>query len=250
MTIKEIGSKEKPLSWTDFEDYMRKDADVYNENRQKERNGATGHFSRWIYRGQTNADWFLETTLERYLVEEFGRTTEKYDLKKYYSYLSAIVPSINSLTKYKFKEFNPWDISLEENSSLPHYELLCYARHHGFPSPLLDWSMSYYVAAFFAFRGTKPGQNPAIYAYQCWAGKGRSRRTDLPFIDVKGPYVETHPRHHKQQSQYTVCASKEWFKDNAKILLRKHDEAVSGEQIKKFILNFAEKKSVLEKLFS
>jgi hypothetical protein len=33
----------------------------------------------------------------------------------------------------------------------PGYEYMAYLRHHGFPSPLLDWTRSPYIAAYFAF---------------------------------------------------------------------------------------------------
>jgi hypothetical protein len=34
---------------------------------------------------------------------------------------------------------------------LPCYPYLAYLRHHGFPSPLLDWTESASVAAYFAY---------------------------------------------------------------------------------------------------
>ena len=48
------------------------------------------------------------------------------------------------------------------------YRYMAYLRHFGFPSPLLDWSRSPFVAAFFAFRDDPPGKKPdkrSVFAY-------------------------------------------------------------------------------------
>jgi len=46
----------------------------------------------------------------------------------------------------------------------PAYSYLAHLRHNGFPSPLLDWTQSPYVAAYFAFARPQ-GEQVALYVY-------------------------------------------------------------------------------------
>lgn len=84
---------------------------------------------------------------------------------------------------------------------------MAYLRHHGFPSPLLDWTRSPYIAAFFAFRhqATTPPKRASIFAY-CEEPQGtKSWSSGAPRIFRVGPHVRTARRHHLQQGEYTMC---------------------------------------------
>lgn len=90
---------------------------------------------------------------------------------------------------------------------------MAYLRHHGFPSPLLDWTQSPYVAAFFAVRfstGVNRQQedadaDAAISYYQEYWDGGKGWGEDEPHIIGLGPNIVTTPRHFRHQSRYTIC---------------------------------------------
>jgi len=163
--------------------------------------------SNFLYRGQQDAIWALETTLER-------RFAQQLTLDQYYHLVVAAKPPIETFTKQHwdlpdFQKLIEWatDYDKVHLEPLPGYDYLIYLRHHGFPSPLLDWTASPYVAAFFAFAGATTAKSAAIYAYVKHTGHEKCDSSGSPTIFCPGPYVRSHSRHFLQQTAYTVCAS-------------------------------------------
>lgn len=248
--IEIVGSEAEPITWEGFKAAVQEDIKAYKDAVRSD----TGYHSEWIYRGQSNSKWLLETSLERYLRDELGEDSKKYLMSDYYQKLSAIIPAVNSLTAHKFERFSP---DIQEYSHArpippPQYALMCFVRHHGFPSPLLDWSRSYYVAAFFAFSGAKQGENVSVYAYKQWNGPPDSWAAATARIEELGSYVQTHPRHYAQQSNYTVCRSKD--EESGNVFFRNHEDAlgcgIREQKMKKFILSAREREKALEELYA
>jgi hypothetical protein len=82
---------------------------------------------------------------------------------------------------------------------------MAYLRHHGFPSPLLDWTRSPHVAAYFAFRNGTEDVYKKVSIYVLGEAPFRLGGNNMPVIYRLGPYVGTHRRHFLQQSEYTMC---------------------------------------------
>ena len=243
-------------SWEDLKEKLRM---IKIEREALAKQPEITHVSKLLYRGQSDEKWPLSTTLERESGEEIG-------LLDYHGIISRIKPRIESATGKEWaipsrSEYSSWIKGIDRagfllKDELPAYEYMAYLRHNGFPSPLLDWTKSFLIAAFFAFRRAKKNNNNvAIFAYGEHGGKGKMHSGNSPLISTLHPYIRTHNRHYLQQSRYTVCTREN---DDDQYFFAKHEEGISAgnrygqnqDVIWKFVIPSNEWKKVYEELQS
>ncbi len=129
----------------------------------------------YIFRGQANADWGLQSSLERVV----GEAWSKVNAKKFEDY---------SLRQFKSK-FHLYD----RENVLPDSKLawLSIMQHYGVPTRLVDFTESPYVAMYFALESYSPhGKNDfAIYAIDYTATMDRSlaeiKKRDNTFTETR-----------------------------------------------------------------
>jgi hypothetical protein len=133
-------------TWEEFEKQLQ---DLRRE-RDESRDSPN---SSLLFRGQEDSCWLLKTTLDR--------KRERMLFSDYYRVISRIQPQIETLTESEWpipdypkveqttKEYDSFNLQLW-GGKCPGYAYMAYLRHHGFPSPLLDWTRSPYVAGYFA----------------------------------------------------------------------------------------------------
>jgi hypothetical protein len=192
-------------TWTSFERIIK---NLLNERQQHSIEGL-GPFS--IFRGQPNADWPLETTLERF-------TERNLDMLTYYVMIKRLEYRIKTFTGRSwdlptYDEYAKWLRDAKFFDTLPALEYMAYLRHYGFPSPLLDWSYSPYVATYFAFRDiASTAKKVAIFVWYKYIIHEPLSSLDQPRIFQLDWDLQTDRRHYLQQSVYTICCSlgKNW----------------------------------------
>lgn len=191
-------------SWDRFDEALKRVRREYGLYRRELPDGQVFERTvRILFRGQADHRWKLETTLER-------RTSAEYDVGKY---LQTACRAVNELESFTGAKWNvpPWPVVEKEIADksdtftvhLPAYDYLVYVRHHGYPSPLLDWTESPYIAAYFAYLNARQG-NPAVYCYIERPQLVKGGSGGSPMISLKGPYVSTHKRHFAQKAWYTL----------------------------------------------
>lgn len=230
-------------NWEQFEEKTR---EVYQRTR-KLKDDRTTYVSPLLFRGQHDEKWKLESTLDR--------IKAKTHVKEYYKIIRSVKSPIESFTS------NYWplpnlDIEIKEfyenenhRPSMEYYQFMTHLRHHGFPSPLLDWTRSPYIAAFFAFNEAKK-QDLAIFMYNEYVGHCKIWDPIEARLLTMGPNVTTHKRHHLQQSEYTFCIKKD---KKEQLYYASHEEVFEMENehqdlLVKFVIPFSQKSIFLSKL--
>jgi len=183
------------MTWKEFKAYIDPITPKTVRFHAVDANGA----SPVLFRGHADSRWGLKTTLERFGHAEFPLL----------SYLRACSSARRFASNHLPAEI-PFDEHCEcgyeqSTTHFPNYEYLGFLRHHGFPSPLLDWTASPYVAAFFAFRSILPEVTTArIYLYRSHTSHGKMHSRTDPGLFIQGPFATIHERHAAQQCWYTI----------------------------------------------
>ena len=196
-------------NWEKFEEEWKR---LQKEREDRQRLPGRRKFP-LLFRGQENSCWGLTTTLERcgHKGMPFGKYYESIHRAKYevetFTEGNWEIPEWSELEKM-MESYEPFAaFTAQDNKTWGQaYRYMVYLRHHGFPSPLLDWTHLPYVAAFFAFwkRPNKADGKVSIYVY-CESPKGLKVADSSGQINVHKPYVRTHRRHVIQQCEYTLC---------------------------------------------
>src|SRR5216683_5459105 len=220
-----------------------------------------------LFRGQSNSKWLLHTTLERWV----DRTSRKGPLimpvEDYYNIISSVRPEIETFTGTnwiippQYRAITKEMDQLAQNYDMvslgltfgttPGYEYMAYLRHHGFPSPLLDWTRSPYIAAYFAFSKIVDDEE-SVSIYMLSEGEFTSGSSNSGRIYRLGPNVKVHRRHVLQQSEYTMAL---YFTDDTGWWIIGHDDVLVisdsiGEtpwnfKLTKFVIPSGERTKVL-----
>ncbi|MEN7527706.1 MULTISPECIES: FRG domain-containing protein [unclassified Cupriavidus] len=194
--------------WSQFHQALAK-----LESIDREADTAALGSTKWLFRGHADSEWPIISTLER-----FNPSIDT--LEEYYAYAYRPRYGIESATGQQWNIRPPHEFAEEFgqaavvltgfNTQPDEYAYLVYLRHHGFPSPLLDWTRSPYVAAFFAYSRAyeQRQERVAVFAYLEATGRGKATSPASPTIYSFGPYTRTAPRHYIQQAEYTLCLRK------------------------------------------
>jgi len=194
-------------SWAEFRPLIQNIRDRYGAKTLHNSDGAPiSKENQILFRGQSNSEWELKTTLER-------ATSRRFDVFGYWVTVNHCVNELESLTSQRwnlksFPEVRGEILAAQNTMILPMscYDYLVYLRHHGFPSPLLDWTESPNIAAYFAYcERVKDADRVVVYAFIETPEGYKTAHGDDAMIKLLGPHVTTHVRHFAQKGWYTIA---------------------------------------------
>ncbi len=126
-----------------------------------------------IYRGHANPDWRLSSLWERRLANENLNLSHDVEVesefrdgyRNFYSRRLHRGTSYDQLRIEELSQFKRWAAAMPEiplAKSDPDVDWWTFGRHYGLKTPLLDWSWSPFIAAFWAFADRMTRENPHL----------------------------------------------------------------------------------------
>jgi hypothetical protein len=190
-----------------------------------------------VYRGQSDSSWKLQTTLHR--------TKLITSLDALSDYFEKVLPSVQ-------ESVEAWDGKARDlKNDIEMGQFVAFLQHHGYPTPLLDWTESPYIAAYFAHSNIDPFnvENESISIYSFNEVKWLKDYEQIhDYTSKKSHVTSLRPSfrgNHKQMLQqglfmYTNCS------DPEKHIL--DFEKFKGEYLNKYNLPVSERPKIMRDL--
>lgn len=146
-------------------------------------------FSNYIWRGQTYANWLLEPSLDRII--------KKNNITNGAKARTAHIEGFKFATRGRRGE----NACLYESED----DWWALGQHHGLATPLLDWTISPYVALFFAFIEESDADDPrAVWSLsQTSVKKANEKIKDKDIISLIKPFSNENSRLVNQGGLFT-----------------------------------------------
>lgn len=188
---------------------------------------------RFIYRGQSNSQWPLRTAFHRS------------PLKNLVHYRQKLAPDVLATLAPQLPI--TLDLNNPEHTGA-FYNLL---QHHGYPTPLLDWSHSPFIAAYFAFEGVRhdapPTGNVRIFMFDRKSWSELPQQSVLAYtsshLSLVGIVPLANPRWVPQQACVTLTNL-----DDIEDYLARGTAATGVRYLQAIDIPVAERKAALEDL--